>query len=176
MPGIAAYLNNPLSDPKPTLAKLASIKNLSLYLSSADMEARMTSGDIWVSLWIDGRANGLKLKGVDVAFAPLGIPNGKGGVYDYIAPLGMLVIANPEKKAISEAWINTMLSTSVATQVSLRSTYAPSNLEAEKAVKADPKVGPLVAGDLSNQFTIDAASWQKVQNKWIDAWGEVMRH
>jgi putative spermidine/putrescine transport system substrate-binding protein len=175
MPTIAAFLGNPLSDPEPTINKLASIKGASLFGSSSDMEARMTSGEIWVALWIDGRVNGLKLKGTRIEFAPMGIPDGKGGTLDYTAVLGLLTVTNPNKKALAEAWIDTLLSTPVASQIAIRSTYAPSNIEAQKAVKADPKVGPMVDTDIAKQFTPDFAAWPKVQDKWIDAWGKAFR-
>lgn len=176
MPGIAAFLHNPLDDPKPTVDKLASIKGLSLFSTSSDMEARMTSGDIWVSLWIDGRVNRLRLHGMNIGFAPMGIPNGKGGTYNYTAVLGLMSVANHDKQDLAEAFINTVLSTPIATQISLKSTYAPGNREAQKAVKADPKLGPLVDTDLAKQFVPDFPAWEKVQNKWIDAWGEAMQH
>jgi putative spermidine/putrescine transport system substrate-binding protein len=175
MPTIAAFLGNPLSDPKTTINKLASIKGSSLFSSSSDMEARMTSGDIWVSLWVDGRVNGLKIKGTDIELAPMGIPDGKGGTLDYTAVLGLLTVANPDKKALAEAWIDTMLSTPVASQIAIRSTYAPSNQEAQKAVKADPKVGPLVDTNIERQFLPDFAAWPNFQDKWIDAWGKAFR-
>lgn len=175
MPTIAAFLGNPLSDPKPTINKLASIKGASLFSSSSDMEARMTSGDIWVSLWIDGRVNGLKRKGTQIGFASMGIPDGKGGTLDYTAVLGLLTVSNSNKKALAEAWIDTMVSTPVASQIAIRSTYAPSNTEAQKAVKADPKVGPMVDTNIERQFLPDFAAWPKVQDKWIDAWGKAFR-
>ena len=132
----------------------------------------MTSGEIWVSLWIDGRVNQLKLKGVNIDLAPMGIPDGKGGLADYTAVISMLCVANPKRQALAETFIDTMLSTPVATEIAIKSAYASSNIEAEKALVADPKVGPLLINvDTDKLFIPDFASWPKYQNRWIDAWG-----
>jgi putative spermidine/putrescine transport system substrate-binding protein len=175
MPGIAAFLKLPITDPKPTLDRLAGIKGLSLYSSSSDVEARMTSGEIWVSLWTDGRANALKLKGVDIEFVPMAIPNPKGGTYEFIAVKAVPQLTNAAKKELGEIFIDTMISTPVATSLTLATTYTPTNVEARKALQADPKIGRLMNTDLSRQFQPDWQAWQQVEAKWLDAWGRTMR-
>jgi len=175
MPTAAAFLGNPINEPNKTIDKLASIKGASLFSSSSDMETRMTSGETWVSLWIDGRVNQLKLKGLDIEFAPMGVPDGKGGHLNYTAVLGLMSVSNPKKQELAEIFINTMLATPVATEIALKSTYAPSNSEAQKAIKADAKLGPLVDTDITKQFVPDFHSWPPVEHRWIDVWGKAFR-
>jgi putative spermidine/putrescine transport system substrate-binding protein len=175
MPALAAYFGTPLSDPAPVLNKLAAIKQASLYTSSSDLEARMTSGEIWVSLWVDGRVNAMKTKGVDIELGPLGIPNPKGGTYAYYAGLLLFDLTNPARKALGDVFLNELLSTPVETKIALATGYTPTNVEALKVVRKDPKLGKFFNSDLSSDFIANPAAWQKVQNQWIDAWGKAMR-
>jgi spermidine/putrescine-binding protein len=175
MPALAAFLGMPLSDPAPVLARLAGIKGATLYTSSADLETRMTSGEIWVSVWIDGRVNGMKAKHVKIDLAPLGIPNPKGGTFDYSAGLLLFELANSAKKELGEAFLNELISTPVQTRIALDTGYTPTNVEALKSVRQDPQVGSFFGSDISKAFRPDFVAWQKVQDRWIDAWGKAMR-
>src|SRR5262249_48683982 len=109
MPALVAFFGNSLDDPAPTLSKLAALKGLVLYNSSSDLEARMSSGEVWVSLWTDGRVNGLKAKGVNIEIASEGIPNPQGGTFDSTAAPTVMEISNPANKDLAEAYIDAVL-------------------------------------------------------------------
>lgn len=173
-PSLAAFYGHSLNDPGPTLAKLAAIKGLVLYNSSSDLEARMLSGEIWVSVWTDGRVNGLKAKGAKIEIAPMGIPNPKGGTFEFVAGPAMIQITNPAKKELAEAFINHMLGTEFQVAYARGTLYSPVNVEALKIVRQDPKKGSYfdTGGKL---YTPDFAAWEKAQDRWIDAWGKALR-
>lgn len=177
MPSFAQFFGNSLDNPDPTIEKIASVKGAVLYSSSSDLEARMSSGEIWVALWIDGRANGLKAKGVNVEIAPLGIPNPAGGTFDYTAGLFVTQISNPDPKvkALAEVLINIVLSAPFQTNFSKTTTYTPGNLEAQKAVLEDPKIGAFFDSDLSKAFRPDFEAWDVNRLNWVNAWGRAMR-
>ncbi len=177
MPALAAFHGLPLDNPAPVLGKLAGIKGVSFSTSSSDLETRMTSGEIWVAVWIDGRVNALKTKGVNVELAPFGIADPKGGKFDYSVGLLLFEIGNPAKKALAEAYLNELLSTPVQTQIALATGYTPSNREAHAIVRKDAKMGSFFASEpgIGHGFVPDFVAWQKVQSRWIDAWGKAMR-
>lgn len=175
MNAFAVFLGHPVDNPAPTLSKLKEIKDPVLYSSSSDLEARMTSGEIWAALWIDGRVNRLKAGGLNIEFGSLGIPKPGGGTYDYIGSLGIMDLTNPDKQALADEFFNAMLDTDAQTEMSKKTTYGAINLQAQENVEKDPKIGPLVDPDLGKQYRPDLSKWQAVQQKWIDAWGRTFR-
>ncbi len=179
MPALAAFHGLSLNDPAPVLAKLTAIKGLSFSASSSDLETRMTSGEMWVAVWIDGRVNALKAKGVNVKLAPFGIrnPKAKGEVLGYSVGLLQFQIANPAKKALGEIFLNELISTPVQTKIALATGYTPSNVEALATARKDPKMGSYFASEagIGRGFVPDYIAWNKVQSRWMDAWGKAVR-
>src|SRR5262249_45425636 len=131
-------------------AKLAEIKPYYFSRSSADLESKISAGEVWVTPWNNGRSNAMIDKGV-----PLKFIYPKEGGFGHTTSID--VVANSPNATEAQLFVNYVLDPLPQIGNANEVPYGPSNKLLEEVLKAYPELSKRfpVAADLKKLYIID---------------------
>jgi putative spermidine/putrescine transport system substrate-binding protein len=141
---------------------------LTLTQSVAQETQLITSGDIWIQHWYDGRTLQLKRNGVPVDFV-----TPKEGAYATITYIA--IVKGTKNRDIANDYLNFALTSQAQIAFSEALPYGPTNLEVK--LPEDLRTLGVVYGRnaLDNLIVID---WEKVapqRSSWIEKFNQIMK-
>ena len=163
----AEYLNGGNEGtPEKGIAKIATLKAQSYPQSSSVIEALMTSGDVWVIPWMNGRTWGLIDKGQPLKFV---IPS--DGAFAGYTTIDVVKGTPHEKEAL--AYINYVLDPLAQLGQANEVPYGPTNKVLAPVLAAYPKLAqkfPSSPEDIAKLRTIDWVVFNKVYPQAVSLW------
>lgn len=154
------------STPEKGIAKIAALKAQSYPGSSATIEALMTSGDVWVTPWMNGRTWGLIDKGQPLAFV---IPSDGG--FAGVTTIDVVKGSPHRKEAL--AYINLVLDPLAQLGQANAVPYGPTNKVLAPVLAAYPDLAkkfPSSPQDIAQLRTIDWAVFNRVYPQAVSLW------
>lgn len=174
-PVLAQAFGNTWTDPQPTLDKLKSIPGVKLYAASPDADTAMTSGDVWLTLYSDGRCWGHRIANEPWEFAPLNMTIG-GKKYDYLTiTTGPEIVKGTTKTAMAETFVNLILTPEGIAPLAQKLVYTPTLPESLAATIADPKVKPYILTKTDQLYAANYVEFLKVYSNWVDRWNRTFK-
>jgi putative spermidine/putrescine transport system substrate-binding protein len=176
IPAFADHYGIAYTDPQPLMTRFASVKALSLFTSSGDAQAMMSSGKAWLVPLTDGRCLNLKIGGQPVEFAPLNLRI-RGKTYPWVRlvdtwdiPVGV----SEQKAALARQFIGVMEGPALLPLVH-KFGYIPANRKVLAEAQKDPKLRELLPSDFDfdTTYSPDYAKFLPQLQSWIDAWNRV---
>ncbi len=154
------------STPEKGIAKIAEIKAQSFPGSSSTITTLLTSGDVWVVPWLNGRAWGLIDKGM-----PLGYVLPTEGAYRGVTNVN--VVAGTAHREEAMAYVNEILGAIFQLGMVYEFPYGPTNKLLLPILAAYPEVAkkfPASPAELNSLRHIDWAVFNKALPKAMDLW------
>ncbi|MDX3809740.1 extracellular solute-binding protein [Bosea thiooxidans] len=180
-PAIALSAGGNYSDVSESIKKLSSkVKAYGFFNSSGDMDAAMSSGDVWLTVGNNqGRCLALKKQGIPVAYASWKIDAGGKEYSDLINPDNLVLVANSPKKELVELMMNEFLSdeagkASVPLFMFIAGT-PPTSAAIDAVVAADPSAAEWIIKDPSKLFLPDYSAFLANLREWTTQWASILR-
>jgi putative spermidine/putrescine transport system substrate-binding protein len=152
------------------IAKLATLKAESYYVSSTELEPKFSSGDVWAAPWINQRAWGMAQRGASIRFI---LPK-EGGFAD-VGTIDM--VANTPHPAEAQAFIDFQLSVQPQLQWATNFLAGPANPAATAQLKDRPDVlakFPSSPQQLDKLVTVDWDSFWPQYPALLDQWNRML--
>lgn len=153
-------------------AKLAQIRPLYYYQSSADLEAKMSSGDAWIVPWNNARPAALIDKGV-----PLKVVYPKEGGFGHETVIDVVAGTPHIKEAMT--FVNYVIDPLNQLGQAYEVPYGPTNKLLASVIGAYPDLAkrfPSSPADLEKLYRPDPKVVNANTAKWVDMWNRVVRH
>lgn len=180
-PAIVLSAGGNYTDVSASIQKLSSqVKAYGFFNSSGDMDAAMSSGDVWLTVGNNqGRCLALKKQGIPVAYANWTI-DANGKTYsDLINPDNLVLVANSPKKELVELMMNEYLSDEAAkASVPLFMFIAgtpPTAAAIDAVMAADPSTAEWIIKDPSKLFLPDYPAFLANLREWNTQWAGILR-
>ncbi|MGE3150773.1 MAG: ABC transporter substrate-binding protein [Pseudorhodoplanes sp.] len=150
--------------------KLAEIKPFYFFRSSADLEAKISAGEVWATVWNNGRANAMIDKGV-----PLKFFYPKEGGFGHVTVVD--VVAGSPNATEAQQFINFLLDPVVQLGVANEIPNGPTTKLLEPILEAYPQLSKRfpVAADLKNLYIADPKVVNAAIPKWVEQWNRVVK-
>jgi putative spermidine/putrescine transport system substrate-binding protein len=169
---VAAALLNGGDETKvePGIEALSKVKFHSFSSSAADLQTKVTNGDVWAAIIINGRAWNIIDQKAPVGFV---LPDNGNGTAGFGAVTTLDIVKGSPNKAASEAFINTVLSAGAQLGQSMSTPYAPSVKTLERFLTLHPDVQKRFPspGELKKLYWV---KWTKpvrdAYPRWADQW------
>jgi len=168
---VAAWLSGGNErDVKQAFQKLAEIKPLYFFKSSADLQAKFASGDAWIAPWYNGRAWGMINSGFPMKFI---YPDEKG----FGLTTTVHLVKGTKNKAIATEYINTALDPLPQLCQAYYLPYGPTNKTLSAVMKAYPRVSeqfPSSQEELNKLYLADFTAINNAYPRWLDSWNRMV--
>lgn len=180
-PAIAKSVGGDYADASKTLEELASkVKAYGLFNSSGDVDAAMTSGDVWLTIGNNqGRCLALKRQKVPVDYAHWSIESDGKKYSDLINPDNLVLVKGTPNKEIVELFMNEFLSDdAAAATVPLNRFIAgtpPTKAGVEKVMEADPDAKAWIIEDPDQLFLPNYDEFLVHLRDWTTNWSKIAR-
>lgn len=152
--------------------KLAQIDPLYYYQSSADLEAKMSAGDVWIVPWNNGRPATLMDKGVPLKFV---IPKEGGLGHETVID----VVAGTAHVDAAMTFVNYVIDPLNQLGQAYEVPYGPTNKLLASVIGAYPGLAkrfPSSPEDIARLYRPDLKVVNANTPKWIDMWDRIVRH
>ncbi|MBS0248922.1 MAG: extracellular solute-binding protein [Proteobacteria bacterium] len=180
-PAIAKSAGGDYANASKTLEVLASkVKAYGLFNSSGDVDAAMTSGDVWLTVGNNqGRCLALKRQKVPVEYAHWAIESDGKKYNDLINPDNLVLVKGSPNKELVELFMNEYLSDeAAAATVPLYRFIAgtpPTKAGVQKVIEADPTVKAWIIEDPDQLFLPKYADFLVHLRDWTTNWSKIAR-
>jgi putative spermidine/putrescine transport system substrate-binding protein len=169
---VAAALLNGGDETKvdPGIEALSKIKFHSFSSSAADLQTKITNGDVWAAIIINGRAWNIIDQRAPVGFV---LPDNGNGTAGFGAVTTVDVVKGSSNKAAAEVFINTVLSAGAQLGQSMSTPYAPSVRTLERVLSLHPDVQKRFpsAAELAKLYWVKwTKSVRDAYPQWADQW------
>jgi spermidine/putrescine-binding protein len=173
MPAFADHFGVPYNEPEGLIKRFASVKPLSIFTSSGDGQAMMSSGKAWLVPLTDGRCLNLKLGGQPIDFVSLNI-RVKGRTYPWVRLVDTWDIptgVSPERAALAREFIGVLEGPALLPLVQ-KFGYIPASRKVLAEAQKLPKLRGLIPADFDFQSTYspDYLNFLPHLQDWINAW------
>jgi len=151
--------------------KLAEIRPLYYYRSSADLEAKMSAGEVWLVPWNNGRPAALIDKGV-----PLKFVYPKEGGFGHQTVLDVVAGTRHTKEAMT--FVNYVLDPLNQLGQAYEVPYGPTNKLLTPVIDAYPSLAkrfPYSQADLKKLYVADPRVINASTPKWVNMWNQIVR-
>lgn len=159
----------------PGLNKLKEIDLQYIFRSSADVETRISLGDVWLSLLPDGRAFTMADSGFPMGFAHPKIRDKKG----LFAFSGHHVVKGAKNKKLAAMFVNKGFEVDAQAELAKKMNYAPTLIEAAELVRKDPKYAKIFLilnpKDMENVYIWDWDLLSRSRAEWVDKWSRTFK-
>jgi putative spermidine/putrescine transport system substrate-binding protein len=158
-------------NPEAAFRKLAQIKPLYYYRSSADLESKMTSGEAWVAVWNNARPANLIQKGV-----PLKFIHPKEGGFGHVSTID--VVAGTPHAREAMMFINQVLDPLAQLGQANQVPYGPVNKLVTPIIAEFPALAsqfPSSPEDLAKLYIADPKTVNAQYPRWVDQWNRVVK-
>jgi len=152
--------------------RLAQIRPLYYYQSSADLEAKMSAGEVWIVPWNNGRPATLIDKGVPLKFV---IPKEGGLAHQTVID----VIAGTPHVRAAMTFVNIVIDPLNQLGQAYEVPYGPTNKLLASVIGAYPELArrfPSSPEDLAKLYRPDLKVVNANTPKWVDLWNRLVRH
>jgi putative spermidine/putrescine transport system substrate-binding protein len=152
--------------------RLAQIRPLYYYQSSADLEAKMSAGEVWIVPWNNGRPATLIDKGVPLKFV---IPKEGGLGHETVID----VVAGTAHARAAMAFVNIVIDPLNQLGQAYEVPYGPTNKLLSSVIGAYPELArrfPSSPEDLAKLYRPDLKVVNANTPKWVDLWNRIVRH
>lgn len=153
-------------------AKLAQIRPLYYYQSSADLEAKISSGEVWIVPWNNARPAALIDKGI-----PLKVVNPREGGFGHETVIDVVSGTTHVKEAMT--FVNYVIDPLNQLGQAYEVPYGPTNKLLAPVIGAYPDLAkrfPSSPDDLEKLYRPDPKVVNANTAKWVDMWNRVVRH
>lgn len=153
-------------------AKLAQISPLYYYQSSADLEAKISSGEVWIVPWNNARPAALIDKGI-----PLKVVNPKEGGFGHETVIDVVAGTPHVKEAMT--FVNYVIDPLNQLGQAYDVPYGPTNKLLASVIGAYPDLAkrfPSSPIDLEKLYRPDPKVVNANTARWVDMWNRVVRH
>lgn len=153
-------------------AKLAQIRPLYYYQSSADLEAKISSGEVWIVPWNNARPAALIDKGI-----PLKVVNPKEGGFGHETVIDVVAGTPHVKEAMT--FVNYVIDPLNQLGQAYEVPYGPTNTLLAPVIGAYPDLAkrfPSSPIDLEKLYRPDPKVVNANTARWVDMWNRVVRH
>jgi spermidine/putrescine-binding protein len=180
-PAIAKSAGGNYADAAKTLEDLATkVKAYGLFNSSGDVDAAMTSGDVWLTIGNNqGRCLALKRQNVPVEYTQWYIESDGKKYVDLINPDNLVLVKGTPNKELVELFMNEYLSDEAASSnISLYKFIAgtpPTKAAVQKLVESDPAVKTWVIEDPDKLFLPNYGEFLTHLRNWTTNWSKIAR-
>jgi putative spermidine/putrescine transport system substrate-binding protein len=152
--------------------RLAQIRPLYYYQSSADLEAKMSAGDVWIVPWNNGRPATLIDKGVPLKFV---IPKEGGLGHETVID----VVAGTPHAQAAMTFVNYVIDPLNQLGQAYEVPYGPTNKLLAPVIAAYPALAkrfPSSPEDLKRLYRPDLKIVNANTPRWVDMWNRIVRH
>lgn len=152
--------------------RLAQIRPLYYYQSSADLEAKMSAGEVWIVPWNNGRPATLIDKGVPLKFV---IPKEGGLGHQTVID----VVAGTPHVEAAMTFVNIVIDPLNQLGQAYEVPYGPTNNLLASVIAAYPDLAkrfPSSPEDLKRLYRPDLKVVNANTPKWVDLWNRIVRH
>jgi spermidine/putrescine-binding protein len=180
-PGIVRSVGGDYAKAAATIDELASkVKAYGLFNSSGDVDAAMTSGDVWLTIGNNqGRCLALKRQNVPVEYANWNITSEGKQYVDLINPDNLVLVKGSPNKELVELFMNEYLSDeAVNDNISLYKFIAgtpPTKAGVTKLMEADPTVKVWIIENPDQLFLPKYGDFLNYLRDWTTNWSKVLR-
>ena len=155
---------------KNAFQKLAEIKPLYFFKSSADLKTKFQSGDAWVAPWYNGRAWQLIGEGFPMKFI---YPDKRG--FSQLTTINVIKGTKLSKEAMAyvDAQLDPLAQLCMATYLP----YGPTNSTLEGVMYAYPKMSQQFPSPEDLKGRMYVANWSVINRdfpKWLEAWNRTV--
>lgn len=156
------------------------VKAYGFYNSSGDMDAAMTSGDVWLTVGnVSGRCLALKRQHVPVEYAHWYIESDGKKYVDLIVPDNLVLVKDTPNKDLVELFMNEYLSDEAANhEISLYAFIAgtpPTKVALNKVIEADPAAKEWIIEDPDQLFLPKYGEFLPYLTDWVTNWSKLTR-
>jgi spermidine/putrescine-binding protein len=156
------------------------VKAYGLFNSSGDVDAAMTSGDVWLTIGNNqGRCLALQRQKVPVEYAHWTIPSDGKTYSDLINPDNLVLVKGSPNKELVELFMNEFLSDEGASAtVPLFRWIAgtpPTKAGLQKVVEADPTVKTWIIEDPDQLFLPNYSDFLAHLRDWTTNWNKIVQ-
>jgi putative spermidine/putrescine transport system substrate-binding protein len=152
--------------------RLAQIRPLYYYQSSADLEAKMSNGEAWIVPWNNARPATLIAKGV-----PLKFVHPKEGGFGHQTVIDVVAGTPQVKEAMT--FVNYVVDPLNQLGQAYEVPYGPTNRLLAPVIGAYPDLArqfPSSPEDLKKLYRPDPAIVNANTPRWVDMWNRIVRH
>lgn len=179
IPAFARSLGHEVNDAQATAEDLAALNPYGFFNASGDMDAAMTSGDVWLTLGNNqGRCLALRDQGVPVDYAGWEMELDGQQYTDVLNPDNLVMTNGTEKQEIVELFMNEYLSAEAAeATVPLWQFIAgtpPTEAARTTLLDADETASEYIVEDSTSLFLPDYLAVVPSLQEWNNAWNGLL--
>ncbi|MSO92453.1 MAG: ABC transporter substrate-binding protein [Rhodospirillales bacterium] len=151
--------------------KIAQLKPLYFFTSSSDLRNKYRAGDVWISVWNNGRSWGM----IDEGF-PLKFIHPKEGGHGKLTTIDVVATTKHPKEAMM--FINQVLDPLTQLGQANEIPYGPTNKVLAPVLASYPDLGkkfPASPEDLKKLYIPDSVAINSQYERWVDLWNRKVK-